>query len=640
MKRHVSRAVVFVVLLIAVTGCVSSVRAQEPPLDEQIKQKEAELKELKERRRQERIKQLRAELQQLEGGSDPANGSAPASSPSPAAAIDPPANPGSPNISSNATTTGPPPSASVSTTNAATSTTPLINLKLAAAPKELMKDLLPVLTACQVVLSSSTPGAFSRYEEALCGLARDIDRRKNGSVINTTPPRTVPGIPNAGISLSEDKGLLLPIMLGKLAKAEGKNSFTSFIMEADEARTDKQVGGSPATAGSTSLTTKGGVPSIFGWAVENGAATSSLDGTSLTFRFNPVGTVQALSGIGFLTGFRRAQNDSFLNFFRKTSVGLSFDTSRGDLPGTFTGRKQQLSAVSFRYEFVNDREPRLPKYQRQWEEFVATKGVAFAQVVYESTLAIQELTGTPGRRAFKFKDIALQSWLEQTNDLLATPGLRSEEIKQILIEQLDLLPIKNLSEETSNALTDFGTALVEYADAKNELLDRIAKGRVITFEYTNHRGVNAPDTSNFTFIAEQGTEGRLDFTFNGALTMFNRKPTGLNVKRIRDFQFSGQMDVPLGDPLGLGPTFLSVSGRYERLLQDATTPAGIVIPNTKGDLGFGQAKLTIPIKGTGVKIPFSFTFSNRTELITEREVRGNFGLTLDLDTLMAKFKPF
>ena len=67
---------------------------------------------------------------------------------------------------------------------------------------------------------------------------------------------------------------------------------------------------------------------------------------------------------------------------------------------------------------------------------------------------------------------------------------------------------------------------------------------------------------------------------------------------------------------------------------------GTVLPLTKGDIAAGQIKLIIPLKDTGIKIPFSITFANRTELIREKEVRGNFGFTFDLDTLFAKFKSF
>lgn len=61
--------------------------------------------------------------------------------------------------------------------------------------------------------------------------------------------------------------------------------------------------------------------------------------------------------------------------------------------------------------------------------------------------------------------------------------------------------------------------------------------------------------------------------------------------------------------------------------------------NTKGDIALGQLKLTVPMKGSGVKIPISLTIANRTELIKESDVRGNIGITFDLDSIFAKLKP-
>jgi len=39
---------------------------------------------------------------------------------------------------------------------------------------------------------------------------------------------------------------------------------------------------------------------------------------------------------------------------------------------------------------------------------------------------------------------------------------------------------------------------------------------------------------------------------------------------------------------------------------------------------------------SGIQVPISFTASNRTELIKEREIRGNIGITFDLDRLFVK----
>lgn len=64
------------------------------------------------------------------------------------------------------------------------------------------------------------------------------------------------------------------------------------------------------------------------------------------------------------------------------------------------------------------------------------------------------------------------------------------------------------------------------------------------------------------------------------------------------------------------------------------------MPGTRGDIAVGQFGLNIPIPGLGIKFPVSFTFANRTELVKEKEIRGNFGFTFNWDTLFSKIKPF
>ncbi len=92
--------------------------------------------------------------------------------------------------------------------------------------------------------------------------------------------------------------------------------------------------------------------------------------------------------------------------------------------------------------------------------------------------------------------------------------------------------------------------------------------------------------------------------------------------------------------MGLGDSTLSFAGKFERVASNAVALDGTVLPNTKGDIAAGQVKLTIPLGDSGIKIPLSVTFANRTELVREKEVRGNFGFTLDFDSLFARFKPF
>ena len=55
----------------------------------------------------------------------------------------------------------------------------------------------------------------------------------------------------------------------------------------------------------------------------------------------------------------------------------------------------------------------------------------------------------------------------------------------------------------------------------------------------------------------------------------------------------------------------------------------------KGHIGVFQTKLEFPAANNSVRIPLSLTVANRTELIKESDVRGQIGVSFNLDTLFA-----
>ena len=179
-----------------------------------------------------------------------------------------------------------------------------------------------------------------------------------------------------------------------------------------------------------------------------------------------------------------------------------------------------------------------------------------------------------------------------------------------------------------------------FREAREQLLRRVASALMVAVDYNLERRVGLPDLSNLRFVAEKGPfGGAIDLTANASLTFFNSQPTGAGTKRLRDFRFAGQLDVPFGRVDELGKFLFSFAGRYERLMENEMLAPNMMLA-PKGDIAVGQLKLTIPIRGTAFKIPLSVSFANRTELIKENEVRGNFGFTFDLDSLFAKFNPF
>jgi hypothetical protein len=373
----------------------------------------------------------------------------------------------------------------------------------------------------------------------------------------------------------------------------------------------------------------------------------------MTFRVNPAGLLQTATGSDYVELFEERRANFFLNLLGKTSLGFSFDTKRSvpDTP-TFTGSERQLSAFSFRYEFINERSPQHSKFRRKWAAFVKTPGEEF----FDRQIALFDeiFLGEPGQRGFKIPEV--QAWLVNVNKKLEdkSPDIlrlmntgktddATDLMESIIVAELEQLPVSKV--RSSPQFASFIESIENdsnYLRRRNDLFDEIAKGQIATFEYINFREPIKPDTHSMRFIWEKGLWRGIDFTVNASLTLYNRKPTNPDVRRIRDFDLSGQFDVPLRrSDLGfLKDSVISFAGKYQRLNTDVINELGMIVPGTKGDIGVGQVKWTIPIGDTGLRLPLSFTFANRTELVKEREVRGNFGLTIDFDSILARFRSF
>jgi hypothetical protein len=479
---------------------------------------------------------------------------------------------------------------------------------------------------CQTIRVDQT--SATRLKDAVC-------------LIGLTISEQAPAIGNKLGTNSQGK-YVTTILAAKLSTDEVTKSF---FLDSEKKRTDKQVGADPKSDGTTSLVVKGGTPALIGWAVEQGAATSSFSGNTVTTRFNPLNLGKALLFNQGLLEIRDigTSDDAFDVFLRNLSVGLSFDTTRGGETPAFTGNSNQISAISFRYEFINRRNPLAPRHKKLRDDFFFGQQANFDKIAN----GIFAIVGDRGDN--KFRNEILNQWLDETNaELAKIPGglskaERRARVTAVIESQVEKLPFERLSKdpEIKDAIQSFAEGSIGFKNARDELIEQINDGLIATFEYTNFREPVAPDTSNFRFIIEKAILNKTtDLTFNASLTMYNRKPVTLNIRRIRDFQFALQTDTKLGNRFGTGDVLLSFAGRYERLNTDVVDDIGLVKPGTKGDLAFGQLKLTIPIADWGIKLPLSVTFANRTELIKESTVRANFGFTFDLDPIFGRLKPF
>lgn len=408
-----------------------------------------------------------------------------------------------------------------------------------------------------------------------------------------------------------------------LAGAAGVD-FVNIVAEAEEARTDEQLGSGPSSSGTTSLVSKGGIPSMLAMAVENGALSQSISGTTITFRGTPVGIVSALQGKGFVNLL--PTDETALSLLSNLSFSASFDSSRGateDDGAVFRREAQQLSQWSVRWVAINRRNPQLLRYAPLWTDVGGVAGVLGALV--------------NDTREFTQTDPLFQAWLAGTAAELSAAAMPGTAVDQAVVREILANRFANLaatSPATTARLRGVSNAFTDVIAARASALERIAEGLLVTLEYTNERPTTGPTLSNTRFIAQVG--GGVDLTGNASVTWFNGTPPA-GADRVRDLQAALQVDVPLTRYSELGTFVLAFAVRYERLQTD---PAAVLAGAQEGgNVGIGQIKLVIPIKGSGVRIPISVTFANRTELIREKVIRGNVGLSYDLDSLFARVRP-
>jgi len=475
--------------------------------------------------------------------------------------------------------------------------------------KTLFRPLCLVLVV-SLALASSARGQspvqaqLEIKKESLLAAVRDQKTKKTQVQAVDLDMRAAPELYLLSIAFAQPRGTAVARELAKVVET---------------ARVDKQLGSGSSASGSTSVTEKGAVPEILAFAVENGALTKSQSGTTISFKGNPVGIVNSLI----------ANSLPPTGPLSRLAFGLEFDASRGSDESqapVFEGDPQQLSAFSVKYEILNHRDPDSRQFQERADRLYAeaksgtttsTREINRTLTLYESDFTMAMLQ--PAHRA------AFDKWAAAAATALdAAP---EEQLMKVLDEQLALLPAQ--VPFTTEELAKFDKYVEIYGkllDSRDALLDLAGQGAVMSLEYVNSRPVEQPTESTFKWLYEwSALDGKMDVTANGLMTVLNGTiPDG--TERLKAWAIAAQADFPLGS-IRQGRTLIfSLSGRAEGTVVAPT--------NDRETIWLGQAKLTFPVKDAGMKLPLSLTVASRTDLIDETVVRGNIGLTFNLDSLL------
>jgi hypothetical protein len=520
---------------------------------------------------------------------------------------------------------------------------PIAVLVLAASSSAVAQPALPTCKPPATTTAAPAEVKAKTYQEYWCERVLEIDKARGGE--KGTGPQA--GTIRSDVEKAVNVG---GAHWGAFLLYAQSRSGAVDASPVEEARTDKQVG-APVGAGTSNLVSKGSVPGILGFAVENGALTQSTSGTTVTLRGNLVGWLDLLKNQEFIASYQ--DSSAFVRELRRVSYSLTLNTDTGGTaaPPPASGlagispqairdqldkTKQQLAGYSIRIAIVDKRDPRTASNRASIATLADTQLVELlkADNAFAAVMTSAEYT---------------DKWLPETAALLGDPTVRLSiaEIQRVLYQRLEALRVLmiNRIDGFNDQVARNLLAQQAYDKARLRLFQQIRKRPLFAFEYVNSRSKELPDISTLRFILEGQWGPRVDLTANAAVTLQNSGsvplPEPTEVGGRRDFQVAGQMDVPLGSlekRLGAGtgisaPVFAIAFLSQKLSDRAAVSFAGNSFTVEPGWVHAIQGKLTITVKGSGVKIPLSLSYANRTELLKEKDVRGHIGVTFDADVL-------
>lgn len=407
-------------------------------------------------------------------------------------------------------------------------------------------------------------------------------------------------------------------------------------------RTDKQIGASARSEGSTSAAEKPGFAELLGFAIEHGAIQREVNGTTLTLSTSPYALVAASSGDTATTYAR-------YGYLSRLGLSANFNISdENNVLGSAT--RNQLSEWSARLRLTPDRTQRSRDAEAIWrgisDRFAQPENIKTGEL---ATLFQGDLVIAAKRR--EIADLFLAPTFSEPvravlNNGELDPAAKRERIAKAILCQMKTsifdqvhsgaLPIDAASRQriVSVTLPNFAAALVAKEAAIKEFeegLERLRYKPALTFAYTNKRDPTSSDYSNLKFLFEKKNAEGWNFVANAGFSLYHRPDRAKNQQQLRDFAAAFSFEGEAGRSPFVAAELdqkitYALTGRYQRMFENRG------VANKKADIALAQFKLNIPIF-TGASLPFSVTYANATELVKEDHVRANFGFTLDTDKI-------
>ena len=480
--------------------------------------------------------------------------------------------------------------------------------------------------------------------------------------------------------------------------------------KATTAQTNTQTGAPASSDGSTSAVQKVGIPQLLGIAVEDGAITNSVSGTTMTLSTTPYAFAYA-----FTKDKDQDTQERYEKEFLLTHLGISatFNIASTSNPLQSATRKdvsQWQGKVTFRDTSARSSTVTQLYSCEKWKngKCVEKGGLEAAADAELAIITSSKLTSEVRKLVPSTQQAYNEAWAGTLKTPVSTAVTAGNAVTDQQIEDVATTLLKALD---GNA--QYQTALAEVAgdlaEDSGDLSDLIQRFQVDNGKYIDARekfeadvadlpkgwnadlsfGQNYP-TSTTTASSGSSTASTAAFAYASSSSTTSTTPAtpATPAYLIAEFDVtcqpkkdSSQQKVPCF-PLGKSGTFtgnfsgslytnpnpalnettfrgvtgalqgqwelaanlfkkkaandnskmtFSVASNYQRLQENKDQKG------KRPDIVLGNLKLEIPIS-SGVSLPLSFSVANATAQIKETYVKGNFGLSFDLDKLSSLLK--
>ncbi len=397
------------------------------------------------------------------------------------------------------------------------------------------------------------------------------------------------------------------------------SALKAYIYIGQTTRTDKQLGTTAASGGSTSAIEKPGWSDLLGFAIEHGAIQQQTSTTTLTLSTTPYAF------------FVPSQDDTAAanrqyGYLKRLGLSASFNISDKNT-GLLNVRRKNLSQYSAKLRLTPERGPNTREFDDEWNTLIkpAIQNYLKTRANLGALSADQQIEAKKTAKA-KIASIILCALKTRVFDEVKADG--SGRIK------VDKLTADHIVATVLPSLIAARKRVGEARELYDQMMKDFERKPEASLSFTNNRPTTGTEFGTFNFLYQRYLgDTPVKFTFNTGPSFYHRPDPAMNQKTFRDFvttlSFEGHRDSPFKTTeLDLSPMTYSLTARYQRLQENKG------IPKKKADLAIVQFKLEVPV-AKGFSVPLSLTYANATEQNREKNVRGNFGITFDVDKFLA-----